>query len=72
MFQENFYPQENSNFVFIGGKDTFGKGLSKKLKNAIEIENKAIAIANDISLEQSKKRLQFHNENEFRTSSICP
>jgi hypothetical protein len=72
MFQENNYPGDNSNFVFIGGKDTFGKGLSKKFIKAIEIENKALAIANDTSIQESKKRLQFHNENEFRTSSICP
>ena len=72
MYHENAYPEDNSNFVFIGGKDTFGKGLSKKMMTAFEMENKALAVANHIPLEESKKRLQFINANEFRTSKICP
>lgn len=72
MYHENAYPQDNSNFAFIGGKDTFGKGLSKKLMTAIAMENKSNAVANQMTIEDSKKRLQINNENEFRTSKICP
>jgi hypothetical protein len=64
--------RQDPNYVFIGGSDTFGKGLSKRMITAFQLMNKANAILNNIDRIESNKRFQFHNENEFRTSIICP
>ena len=72
MYHVDLYPEDNSNYVFVGGTDTFGKGLSKKMMTAFAIENKALAVANHTANEESKKRMQLNNGNEFRSSSICP
>ena len=69
---DNKIKQDDPNYVFIGGSDTFGKGLSKQMITAFELLNKENAIRFNIDRNESNKRLQFNNENEFRTSIICP
>lgn len=63
---------EDPNYVFIGGTDTFGKGLSKKMIKAIELLNKENGKENNINSVDSKKRIQLNPANEFRTSVVCP